>query len=97
MTSTTTLYIPPEGLRFRIVGHDSQNAIYMRYSPDPNVGHYAIANGVEDDQWFTLLYGSGSYAGKYAIKGQVTGNVLFSRSESPNVGQIGGDGAYDDK
>jgi len=92
-----TVYIPPEGLRFRIVGYVSQCAIFSRNNPQPEVGHYNVSHGEYPDQWFTLIHGKGNHAGLYAIKGQVTGKVLFSRSQKPTVGHIDGDGKYDDK
>jgi len=90
-------YIPPEDLCFRLVGYDSQCAIFSRTTPDPQVWHYNISNGTYDDQWFTLLNGSGTREGLYAIKSKYTSKVLFSRSSpDPTVGHIDGDGEYDD-
>ncbi|KAF9648920.1 hypothetical protein BDM02DRAFT_3186671, partial [Thelephora ganbajun] len=89
-------YIPPPGLRFRLVGYASQWAIFSRNTSDSPVGHHP-ASQEYPDQWFTLLHGSGNHAGLYAVKSQVTGNVLFSRSQSTRVGHIGGDGKYEDK
>jgi len=92
----TALYVPPEGLRFRIVGYASQCAIFSRNSPEPEVWHYNISHGDFADQWFTLLHGSGNHKGLYAIKGRVSGKVLFSRSQKPSVGHIAGNGQYED-
>jgi len=91
-----SVYIPPEGLRFRIVGYSSQCAIFSRNSPEPEVWHYNVSNGQYPDQWFTLLHGEGDHSGLYAIKGQVTGKVLYSRATKPSVGHILGDGYYSD-
>ena len=91
------VFIPPQGLRFRLVGNDSQCAIFSRSNLEPEVGHYNVSNGQFPDQWFTLIHGNGIRSGLFAIKGQVTGKVLFSRSATPTVGHIGGDGVYDDK
>ena len=90
-------YIPPPGLRFRLVGYVSQCAIFSRTAQEPHVWHHNVSYGEFPDQWFTLLHGSGNRAGRYAIKGQVTGKVLFSRNAEPKVGHIGGDGQYEDK
>lgn len=87
--------IPAIGLPFRIVGIVSECAIFCRYSPSPDVGQISVSDGVYPDQWFTLI--PGIIIGRYAIKSRVTGKVLYSRSESPRVGQIEGDGKYDDK
>ena len=95
---SSTFYIPPEGLRFRIVGYASQCAIYSRNTEDPTVSHCSLSHGAFSDQWFTLLHGTGAHAGLYAIKGQASGNVLFSRKEpDPRVGHVHGDGKYEDK
>jgi len=96
MESTTALYVPPEGLRFRLVGYVSQCAIFSRNRPDPQVWHYNVSHGEYPDQWFTLLHGTGDHKGLYAIKGQVTGKVLFSRHQKPTVGHIDGNGKYKD-
>ena len=92
-----SVFIPPEDLRFRLVGYVNQCAIFSRNSPEPEVGHYNVSHGVYPDQWFTLLHGKGNHSGLFAIKGQVTEKVLFSRSQKPTVGHIDGDGKYDDK
>ena len=94
---TTTLYIPPEGLRFRIIGYASQSAIFSRNTADPYVWHYSTTYGAFSDQWFTLLHGTGNRQGRYAIKGQASGKVIFSRTMVPKVGHIEGDGQYEDK
>lgn len=98
-TMSSTFYIPPQGLLFRIIGYATQNAIFCRNTViEPNVGDYSTAYGEFADQWFTLLHDSENHPGLYAIKSQVTGNVLFSRSHvDPRVGQAGGDGKYADK
>ena len=94
---TSAFYIPPEGLHFRLVGYVSQCAIYLRDGPEPTVGHYNVSYGQYPEQWFTLLHGSGDRAGRYAIKAQITGKVLFSRKPAPPVGHVEGDGKYEDK
>ena len=92
-----SVFVPPEGLRFRIVGYASQCAIFSRTTKEPQVWHHNVSNGDFADQWFTLLHGTGKHAGLYAIKGQVTGKVLFSREQKPSVGHVDGDGYYEDK
>ena len=94
---SSNFYIPPEGLRFRLVSYAHQCAIYSRNSPEPTVGHYSVSHGEYPEQWFTLLHGSGDRAGRFAIKSQVSGKVLFSRQPAPPVGHVGGDGRHDDK
>ena len=56
-----------------------------------------MSHGEYPDQWFTVLHNDGDRPGRYAIKGRTSGRVLFSRSESPRVGHIEGDGLYEDK
>ena len=94
---SSVFYIPPEGVRFRLVGYVSQRAIFSRYTPDPTVWHHNVSYGEYADQWFTLIHGRGDHAGRYAIKGQITGKVLYSRKKSPPVGHIEGGGKYEDK
>jgi len=94
---SSAFYIPPPGLRFRLIGYASKCAIFSRDTANPYVGHYNVSHGEYPDQWFTLLHGTGGNAGRYAIKGQVSGKVLFSRKTAPGVGHIEGDGKYDDK
>lgn len=93
----STFFIPPEGLRFRIVGYLSQCAIFSRTTLEPQVGHLNISHGDFADQWFTALHGTGNHNGLVAIKGKMSGKVLFSRIQKPTVGHIAGDGQYEDK
>ena len=90
-------YVPPPGLRFRLVGYVSQCVIVSRTHQEPHVSHSGVSYEEFPDQWFTLLHGSGNRAGRYAIKSHVTGFVLFSRNPVPKVGHTDGDGRYDDK
>lgn len=91
------LYIPPQGIYFRLLGYVSQGVIYSRSHNDPEVSHYP-ASSPSEDQYFELLPGSGNHQGLYAIKGKVSGKVLFSRSSpDPTVYHIDGDGYYEDK
>ena len=94
---SSTIYIPPQGLRFRLVGYISHCAIFSRNSPEPTVGQVDVSQGEHPNQWFTLLHGTGGRSGRYAIKGQVTGKVLYSRKKDPPVGQTDGDGKSEDK
>ena len=87
--------MPPPGLRFRLVGYVSQSAIYCNNRD--GVWHYSVSNGEYSDQWFTLLYDVKTHPGRYAIKNEDTGRVLFCRTTAPTTGSIGGDGQYDDK
>jgi len=97
LSMSSTFYIPPPGLRFRLIGYVSQCAIFSRNTMEPYVWHYSVSHGEYSDQWFTLLHGTGSRSGRYAIKGRASGKVLFSRNRSPPVGHIEGDGKYEDK
>jgi len=94
---SSAFYVPPAGPRSRLIGYVSQCAIFSRSTAEPYVGHYSVSHGEYPDQWFTLLYGTSGHAGLCAIKGQASGEVLFSRSKSPSVGHIEGDGTYNDK
>ncbi|KAI0741309.1 hemolytic lectin [Daedaleopsis nitida] len=91
------VYIPPAGLAFRILGHDSQNVIFSRLDANPQVGQVSVTDKVNDNQYFTLLYGTGARTGTYAIKGRVSGDVLYSRTApEPRVYHNAGDGQDDD-
>lgn len=90
------MYIPPQGLYFRLTGQESQHVLYSRRGPSPELWHYK--GGQYEDQLFTLIHGTGSRAGLYAIKGKHSGKVLYSRtSPEPCVGHVDGDGKYNDK
>lgn len=90
------MYIPPNGLYFRLLGYVSQEVIFARNS-DPKVGCVSYTSE-HTDQYFTLIHGTGEHSGKYAIKSKATGYVLFSRRGSqPHVGLVPGDGSYNDK
>ncbi|KAJ7098520.1 hemolytic lectin [Mycena belliarum] len=91
------LYIPSEGLFFRLLGYKSNCCIYSRNKNEPRVGHYSMANGIFADQWFSVITGTGSHAGLHAIKGRESGYVLYSRAKNdPKVNHVAGDGQYDD-
>lgn len=82
------MYIPPEGIYFRLTARDTQHVVYSRRSPTPQVWHYK-GPGVYDDQLFTLIRGTGLRAGLYAIKGKSSGYALYSRaSPNPRVGHV---------
>ncbi|THV02168.1 hypothetical protein K435DRAFT_653784 [Dendrothele bispora CBS 962.96] len=90
------MFIPPEGVYFRLVGRESGYKIYSRDDdPEPHLWHYG--GPPYEDQLFSLIHGTGKRAGLYAIKGKVSGKVIFSRTaQTPYVGHIGGDGHYND-
>ncbi|KAH7885575.1 hemolytic lectin [Phlebopus sp. FC_14] len=88
-------YIPPNGIYFRLLGYVSQYVLYSRYE-DPQVGQVS-RDRLYEDQYFTLIHGTGAREGTYAIKSLRTGNVLFSRNpEQPHIGNVSGDGEYND-
>ena len=92
---SSTFYIPPPGLLFRLIGYVSQHAIFSTNAH--SAGHYPVSNGEQSDQWFTLLHDNQGHPGRYAIKGMTSGRVLYSNSEPVRVGHTEGDGQYDDK
>ena len=58
----------------------------------PEIG-IAPWDPVLEYEWFTLLHGTGSNAGLYAIKSDYTGKVLYSRrQDGPLVSQIASNG-----
>ncbi|KAK0220420.1 hemolytic lectin LSLb [Armillaria fumosa] len=89
------MYIPPQGVYFQLVAHDSQHVLFSRDNADPEFGH--DKGPVYPHHFFTLIHGTGSRAGLYAIKSKETGKVLFSRtSVEPFIGHVHGNGAYND-
>ncbi|KAK0209833.1 hypothetical protein IW262DRAFT_1281142 [Armillaria fumosa] len=83
------MYIPPEGLYFRLTGVESQHVLYSRLGRSPEVWHYK-GDSKSEDQLFTLIHGKGEQQGLYAIKGKKSGKVLYSRvSPDPQVGHVG--------
>jgi len=82
---SSTIFIPPPGLRFRLVGYLSHCAVFSRTTQEPYVGHCNVSQGTFPDQWFTLLPGTGDYAGRYAIKGEMTEKVLYVRPDIPTA------------
>ncbi|KAI0634488.1 hypothetical protein C8Q77DRAFT_1258155 [Trametes polyzona] len=89
------MYIPPNGIFFRLIDRESQLVIYSNDNKNPPV--FAVPPSNSSDQLFTLIHGTGDRKGLFAIKGSVSGKVLFSRAESdPKVGHVGGDGKDDD-
>ncbi|KAI0067578.1 hemolytic lectin [Artomyces pyxidatus] len=90
------IYIPPEHLRFRLLGYVSQNVLFSRTSQEPQVGHCPVGQE-RDDQYFTLIHGTGKRSGLYALKSPATDKVLFSRTNAePCVWHISGNGRWDD-
>ena len=91
------LYIPPEGVYFRLLGYSSQRVLFSRILLEPEVYHIPF-DEVKADQWFSLIHGHGKREGLFAIKGRFSGKVLFSRTHTmPYVGHVEGNGTYDDK
>jgi hypothetical protein len=90
------IYIPPNGLYFRLLGYSSQRVLFSRNQPEPAFGDIIVAENYED-QYFTLIHGTGSHKGLYAIKSKVSGKVLCSRNKGIRVSHVDGDGKYDDK
>ncbi|KAK0491885.1 hemolytic lectin LSLc [Armillaria luteobubalina] len=83
-----SIYIPPEGLYFRLFAIESKCVLYSRPRPTPQVWQYKGDQEYED-QLFTLIHGTGNRAGLYAIKGKATGWMLYSRaSPDPRVGHV---------
>lgn len=78
---TEEIYIPPTGISFRLLGYLSQNVIFSRNSPEPQVYTHP-AHDDYADHYFTLVPGTGARQGSYLIKSTYTGKVLFSRTHA---------------
>lgn len=91
-----SLYIPPTGLYFRLLGLNSNKVLFSRNGTDPEFWHHPVGE-TYDDQWWHLSPGSGKHEGYYLVVSKYTGKVIFSRSSpDPHVGHIGGGGVYED-
>lgn len=71
------LYIPPEGLSFRLQNYKSNLAIYSRRSPDPQFFHYT--SGEYGDQYWTLIPGKGKHTGYFRIENCASKYAIYSR------------------
>ncbi|KAI0046192.1 hemolytic lectin LSLb [Auriscalpium vulgare] len=90
------LYIPPNGLYFRLVGYASLRVLFSRTTEQPEVWHQLVSE-VLPEQFFTLVPGTGARSGLYLIKSKNTNKVLFSRTTSnPKFGHVEGEGDRDD-
>ena len=91
---SSPIYIPPEGLRVRIQSYATSWVLFT-VGGDSGLGVGDATHPLAG--WWTFLHGSGNHTGRYAIKCQTTGEVLFSRGSSPVVGTVKGDGQDEDK
>lgn len=93
----SNFYIPPEGVYFRLLGYASQRVLFSRTHLEPQVSHIGVES-VHDDQWFSLVHGTGAHEGLFLVRGKKTGKILFSRTHSkPYVWHIDGNGKHEDK
>lgn len=76
------MYIPPQGIHFRLVGYVSQHVLHSRDAQEPQVGLFSADLNHYTDQYFTLVVGAGPHQGTYLIKSKQTGKVLFSRTDA---------------
>lgn len=80
----SAMYIPPEGIYFRLFGRDSNNVISSRLDPIPGV--YTPTLVKDDDHYFTLVWGVGLREGTFLIKSKATDQFLSSR-DHPKPGE----------
>lgn len=81
----TELYIPPPGITFRLLGHSSQKVLFSRNvgrDLSQNFGTESVGTTRSDDQYFTLVLGTGSNQGKYLFKSKLTGKILFTSGDT---------------
>ncbi|CAG8531494.1 10497_t:CDS:2 [Diversispora eburnea] len=64
-------YIPPQGLFFRLQNYKTKYAIFSRNSLFPNFYHYKSVDKY-DDQYWTLIPGTGKHSGYFRIENYVT-------------------------
>jgi hypothetical protein len=104
-TGTTTVkptfgvtYIPPNGFYFRLGNYNSKYWMFSRIHAEPQVFHTPENTIPYDDQYFTLIHGTGNRQGLYCFRGFATKKVLFSRLRTePYVWHVDGNGNYNDK
>ncbi|OJD40670.1 natterin-like protein [Diplodia corticola] len=91
------LYIPPEGISFRLAGFASSCVLFSRHHESPSFGHFPLGE-IYADQWWQLVPGSGEHEGRYLIKSDRTKEVIWSRTNmKPYVGTIDvSGGSYSD-
>ncbi|KAF4234190.1 hypothetical protein CNMCM8980_004040 [Aspergillus fumigatiaffinis] len=81
------LYIPPDGIYFRLYNDTSKRVLYSRKSGKPEFGHHTV-DEEHEDQYFSLVkvLVLGVTIG-YRIKSKVTGKYIFARgSGNPLAG-----------
>ncbi|CAB4442510.1 unnamed protein product [Rhizophagus irregularis] len=77
------LYIPPKGLKFRLQNYKSKWAIVSKFSPDPQLFHFTSSDEFNDQYW-TLIPGTGKHSGYFRIENCVTQQAIYSRfSQEP--------------
>lgn len=81
--------IPAPGAYFRIVNESTQMVLVSNNKSDLGVSRYPVTGATYDDQYFSLVPGTGEHKGTYLIRGKASNNVLYSRDTSPWVGHIG--------
>lgn len=87
----STMYLPPEGIYFRLKNFKCGDVLVSR---DDGVSGYHDGQPY-DDQFFTTIHGTGDRSGLVAFKSKAVDKVLYCRGDG--VGNIDGDGKYDDK
>ncbi|KAI0630534.1 hypothetical protein C8Q77DRAFT_1160104 [Trametes polyzona] len=70
------MYTPPNGIYFRLQDRDTGLYIYSDNERTPEVSVDQRSDA--DDQFFTLIPGTGDQEGTFAIQGKASGKVLFS-------------------
>ncbi|KAF2755372.1 hypothetical protein EJ05DRAFT_99601 [Pseudovirgaria hyperparasitica] len=90
--SVYQFYIPPKEISFRLKNYLSKKVLYSKKG---DFGHYD--GGINDDQYWQLIPGTGEYEGYYMVKSKNTSECLFSRTKkTPNVDTTSGNGKWRD-
>ena len=79
------LYLPPEGLPFRLYADEYKRVLFSSDHGDPRFG-VVEPEPAYGDQFWRLIRGTGEYEGYYKFKSERTGLNLFSRTPEPHVG-----------
>ncbi|KAF7301947.1 Hemolytic lectin LSLb [Mycena indigotica] len=70
-----TLYIPPPGVCFRLLGYVTQQVLFSRTHEQPEVWHHPVQSE-HQDQYFSLVPLSENQEGFYALQGKVSDKFL---------------------
>ena len=66
------------------MAYPSRNVLYSRGGGFPDVGQVGRGS-IDDNQFFSVIPGTGKRAGTWAIRARLSGGFLYSRKEPKNL------------